>query len=108
LCLLLAVAAVVRDADWVIALSIVTGAVVTVCGVTGARTLPGFVLSALSGPVAGLRGLPWVGRTLGTLSTDGRWGALVRTGVWSVLGLLVFGFLFASADALFADWAGAL
>jgi two-component system, OmpR family, sensor histidine kinase BaeS len=108
ICVLLAGTAVVRDADWIIALSVVTGAVVTVCGVTGARTLPGFALSALSGPLAGLRGLPWLGRTLGALTAGGQWAALVRTAVWSLAGLLVFGLLFASADALFAEWADAI
>jgi two-component system, OmpR family, sensor histidine kinase BaeS len=108
ICVLLAAAPVLRDADWIIALSVVTGAVVTVCGVTGARTLPGFALSALAGPLAGLRGLPWLGRTLGALTAGGQWAALVRTAVWSLAGLLVFGLLFASADALFAEWADAL
>lgn len=108
ICVLLAAMTVLRDADWIIALSVVTGAVVTVCGVTGARTMAGFVLSALSGPVAGLRGLPWLGRTSAVLTGGGNGPALLRTALWSVVGLLVFGLLFASADALFAEWADAL
>ncbi len=108
ICVLLAAVTMLRDADWIIALSIVTGAVVTVCGVTGARTMPGFVLSGISGPLAGLRGLPWLGRTLGALTGGGNAAALLRTAVWSAAGLLVFGLLFASADALFAEWADAL
>ena len=108
ICVLLASVTVLRDADWIIALSIVTGAVVTVCGVTGARTMPGFVLSGISGPLAGLRGLPWLGRTLGALTGGGNAAALLRTAIWSAAGLLVFGLLFASADALFAEWADAL
>ncbi len=108
ICVLLAAVTMLRDADWIIALSIVTGAVVTVCGVTGARTMPGFVLSGISGPLAGLRGLPWLGRTLGALTGGGNAAALLRTAIWSAAGLLVFGLLFASADALFAEWADAL
>ena len=108
ICVLLASVTMLRDADWIIALSIVTGAVVTVCGVTGARTMPGFVLSGISGPLAGLRGLPWLGRTLGALTGGGNAAALLRTAIWSAAGLLVFGLLFASADALFAEWADAL
>jgi hypothetical protein len=104
----LAAVSLVRDADWIIFLSVVTGAIVTVCGVTGARTMPGFALSALSGPLAGLRGLPWLGRSLGAMTGHGNSAALLRTTVWSLVGLLVFGLLFASADALFAEWAGAL
>jgi two-component system sensor histidine kinase BaeS len=59
-------------------------------------------------PGAGLRGLPWLGRTLGTLPGLGQGAALVRTLVWSALGLVVFGALFASADALVAEWFGAV
>jgi signal transduction histidine kinase len=108
ICVLLACVTVVRDADWIIFLSIATGAIVTVCGVTGARTVPGFALSALSGPLAGLRGLPWLGRSLGAMTGHGNAAAILRTAIWSVAGLLIFGLLFASADALFAEWADAL
>ncbi len=108
ICLLLAGVSVLRDADWIIFLSVVTGAIVTVSGVTRAHTMPGFALSALSGPLAGLRGLPWLGRSLGAMTGHGNSAALLRTTVWSLTGLLVFGLLFASADALFAEWAGAL
>ena len=34
--------------------------------------------------------------------------AALRTVVWSLLAVLVFGLLFASADAVFAEWAGAI
>ncbi|MET0525106.1 MAG: DUF4153 domain-containing protein [Nocardioides sp.] len=108
ICVLLASVTMLRDADWIIALSIVTGAAVTVCGVTGARTVPGFVLAGLSGPLSGLRGLPWLGRTLAALTGGGSWPALLRTGIWSAAALLVFGLLFSSADALFAEWVGAV
>ena len=108
ICLLLAGVSVLRDADWIIFLSVVTGAIVTVSGVTRAHTMPGFALSALSGPLAGLRGLPWIGRSLGAMTGHGNSAALLRTTVWSLTGLLVFGLLFASADAMFAEWAGAL
>ncbi|HYG94663.1 MAG TPA: HAMP domain-containing sensor histidine kinase, partial [Nocardioides sp.] len=63
LCVLLAATTMVRDADWVLVLSVLAGAGLCVCGVTRGRTLPGFVLSGISLPLAGLRGLPWLGRT---------------------------------------------
>ena len=69
---------------------------------------PGFVLAGLSWPLASLRGLPWFGRSLRLVGTGGRTPAVVRTIAWSVLGLAVFGALFASADALFAEWVDAL
>nr|WP_246304828.1 DUF4153 domain-containing protein [Nocardioides thalensis] len=108
LCGLLALVPVVRAAEWLTPLSLLAGGTLMVAGVTRGRTLPGFVVAGLSWPLAGLRGLPWLGRTLALLTGLGHGAALLRTVVLSVVGLLVFGLLFASADALFAEWAGAL
>ncbi|THV10069.1 DUF4173 domain-containing protein [Nocardioides caeni] len=108
LCAALAVVPTVRDAEWIAVLSVLAGGLVCVVGVTRGRTLPGFVLSALAWPLAGLRGLPWLGRTLSGLVGLGHGAALLRTVVWSVLGLVVFGLLFASADALLAEWVDAV
>jgi signal transduction histidine kinase len=104
LCVLLAATTVVRDADWIDILCLMAGGALCVCTVTGARTLLGFVISGLAWPLAGLRGLPWLGRTVARLTGLGQGAAVVRTVVWSLLGLLVFGALFASADALVAEW----
>jgi len=108
LCGLLAATTLVRDADWIVVLCLLAGAALCVCGVTRGRTLAAFVLSGISWPLAGLRGMPWLGRTLAVLTGLGQGAALLRTLVWSFLGLLVFGALFASADALLAEWADAL
>ncbi|WP_296601918.1 DUF4153 domain-containing protein [Nocardioides sp.] len=108
LCVLLAATAAVRDADWIVVLCLLAGAVVCVCAIAGGRTLGGFVLAGLAWPLAGLRGLPWLGRTLAVLTGLGRGAALLRTLALSALGLLVFGALFASADALLAEWVDAL
>jgi signal transduction histidine kinase len=104
LCVLLAATTMVRDADWIDVLCLMAGAALCVCTVTGARTPLGFVLSGVAWPLAGLRGLPWLGRTVTRLTGIGRSAAVMRTVVWSLLGLLVFGALFASADALLAQW----
>jgi signal transduction histidine kinase len=104
LCVLLAATTVLRAADWIDVLSLMAGAALCLCTVTGARTPLGFVLSGIAWPLAGLRGLPWLGRTLTRLTGLGHGAAVVRTVVWSLLGLLVFGALFASADALVAQW----
>lgn len=108
LCGLLALVPVVRAAEWLTPLSLLVGGILMVAGLTRGRTLSGFVVAVLSWPLAGLRGLPWLGRTLALLTGLGHGAALLRTLILSVLGLLVFGLLFASADALFAEWAGAL
>jgi two-component system, OmpR family, sensor histidine kinase BaeS len=108
LCILLAGTTVVRDADWIVILCLLAGGAVCVSAVTGGRTLSGFLVSGLAWPLAGLRGLPWLGRTLARLTGIGHGAALLRTAVWSVLGLVVFGALFVSADALLAEWSSAL
>lgn len=108
LCGLLALVPVVRAAEWLTPLSLLAGGTLMVAGVTRGRSLPGFVVAGLSWPLAGLRGLPWLGRTLALLTGLGHGAALLRTVLLSVGGLLVFGLLFASADALFAQWADTL
>ena len=108
LCVLLAATTIIRAADWVVVLCVMAGAALCLCAVTGGRSLPGFVVAGLAWPLAGVRGLPWLGRTLGQSDALGHRAALVRTVVWSALGLVVFGALFASADALLAEWWSAL
>jgi len=104
LCVLLAGTTLLRDADWIVIPCLFAGAALCVCGVTRGRTLAGFVVSGLMWPFAGFRGLPWLGRTLAVLPGLGHGMALVRTVLWSLGGLIVFGALFASADALVAEW----
>jgi signal transduction histidine kinase len=104
LCVLLAATTVVRAADWIDVLCLMAGAVLCLCTVTGARTPLGFVLTGAAWPLAGLRGLPWLGRTITRLTGLGHGAAVLRTVILSLLGLLVFGALFASADALVAQW----
>ena len=92
------------DAWWVQMLGLVAAAAVFLCGVTGARTLPGILLSGMSWPLASVRGLPWFGRSLRIAGTGSRTPALVRTAFWSLLGLGVFGTIFASANPVFGSW----
>jgi signal transduction histidine kinase len=108
LCAALALVPTLRDADWVVVPALLAGGAVCVAGLTHGRTLPAFVLAGLAWPLAGLRGLPLLGRTLGALGSFGNGPAIVRTVLWSVLGLVVFGLLFTSADAVFAEWTDAL
>jgi signal transduction histidine kinase len=108
LCLLLAATVVVRDAEWIVFLCVLAGAALWVIGLVKGRTLPAFVMSGIAWPLAGLRGLPWLGRSLRAVTGLGKGAAAVRTVVWSLLAVIVFGLLFASADAVFAQWAGAV
>ncbi|RNL65392.1 DUF4173 domain-containing protein [Nocardioides marmoriginsengisoli] len=107
LCALLASTVMIRDAEWVVVLCLFAGGAVCVAGLVNGRTLPAFVLAGISWPLAGIRGLPWLGRSLREI-TGARNAAVLRTVVLSVLGLIVFGALFASADALFREWADAV
>jgi hypothetical protein len=84
------------------------GAATCTAGLVHGRSLPAFVLGGLAWPLAGLRGLPWLGRSVQDVAGLGRNAAALRTAAWSLLALVVFGLLFASADAVFAEWAGAL
>ena len=92
------------DAWWIQVLGTVAATAVFLCGVTGARTMPGIVLTGLAWPLASLRGLPWFGRSLRIAGTGSRAPALVRTIAWSLLGLGVFGTIFASANPVFGSW----
>ena len=108
LCLLLAATVVVRDAGWIVVLCLLAGGAVCMAGLVNGRTLPAFVMAGIAWPLAGLRGLPWLGRSLQAVTGLRSSAAALRTVVWSLLAVLVFGLLFASADAVFAKWAGAL
>ncbi len=108
LALLLVLPLTLLDAWWLRPLCIVASAGVFLCGVTGARTMPGIVLTGLSWPLASLRGLPWFGRSLRIAGTGSRAPAVVRTTVWSLLGLAVFGTIFATANPVFGSWVDGL
>ncbi|MEU0090975.1 DUF4153 domain-containing protein [Kribbella sp. NPDC006257] len=108
LCVLLAAVTAVRDAEWIAILCVLAGIAVCMAALVNGRTVPAFVLAGISWPLAALRGLPWLGRSLQAVTGLKSSAAAVRTIVLSALGVLVFGLLFASADAVFAKWAGAI
>ncbi len=108
LSVLLLMPLVLRDNPGIVALCAVASAAVFLIGATGASTLPGFVVTGMAWPLSALRGLPWLGRSLRVVGGTGRSSAVARTVAWSAVGLVVFGALFASADALFASWVDVL
>ncbi len=107
-CTVLCLPVLLLDADWIATLCWLAGGALALVGVTRGRSAPSFVLAWVGWPLASLRGLPWLGRTLQGLAGRGIGPALLRTMVWSVLAVVVFGLLFASADALVASWLDAL
>jgi hypothetical protein len=98
---------VLRDAEWIGVLGLLASALLTTSALANARSAVGMMLGAIAWPFAGLRGLPWLGRTLRALGGGNSSAAVVRTAVLSVLGVLVFGVLFASGDAIFGTWVDA-
>ncbi len=97
-----------RDAAWLGVLGLLVAAVLTTAALTAGTTVPGMVLGALAWPLSGVRGLPWLGRTLRSFGAGANAAAVTRTILLSVLGVLVFGLLFATGDALFGHWVSAV
>ncbi|MER6997434.1 DUF4173 domain-containing protein [Streptomyces sp. NPDC000410] len=106
---LLAVPAL-RDAGWPTFLAVASALALGSLALHGGRTWPGVVLGSVgvlealgTGPVWGWRGL----RERASAS-DGRWAPMVRTIAVAAALVIVFGALFAGADAAFADLLGEL
>ncbi|GAA2095865.1 DUF4173 domain-containing protein [Microlunatus panaciterrae] len=95
---------VLRDAGWVVALCLLAAFVVAAGALVQSQSVTGMVVGALAVPMAWLRGLPWLRRCFATLPNSARAWSLVRTAVISLGLLMIFGALFSSADALFAQW----
>ncbi|WP_329105960.1 DUF4173 domain-containing protein [Micromonospora sp. NBC_01699] len=95
----------VRAAGWLFVLCLFTAGLTACLAVADGRTLPGLFFSIGITPAAVLRALPWARRGLRQADRAGR-SSLSRgfaTAAASVALLVVFGALFASADAHFAD-----
>jgi two-component system, OmpR family, sensor histidine kinase BaeS len=89
-----------------VVLCLMAGGAVCMAGLVNGRTVPAFVAAGVAWPLAGLRGLPWLGRSAQAVKGLRTSAAALRTVLWSLLGVVVFGLLFASADAVFAEWVG--
>lgn len=104
LAMVLVVAVAVRDAPWLVALSVLGAALLAAVAASGAVTAGAVLLSPVTAGLAALRAVPWVTRGLGALAgaRRNRWGAVVRSALVTVVLLAVFTALFAGADAVFA------
>lgn len=112
LCVALGLVPAFRAAEWLSVLSVLVAGGLVTTALVDARSVGGMVLGALSWPLSGLRGLPWLGRTVRAATSRGRGGAsalvVARTVLLGVLAVVVFGALFASADAVFGRWVSRL
>lgn len=94
---------VVRSAGWLCTLALFGAVVSATLAVTGGRRLGELAFAVIAIPVAGVRGLRWVGRGIGRVRrTEQRTGRLVAAVLVGVGLVVVFGALFAGADAGFA------
>ncbi|MEU0547250.1 DUF4173 domain-containing protein [Micromonospora sp. NPDC005979] len=95
-----------RAAGWLFALCLLAAVVTGTLAVTGGRSPLGMLLAATLPPAATVRALPWAVRGLRDTRPAGSGIAVGRvlTSVAISAGLLtLFGLLFSSADAVFAD-----
>ena len=104
----LALVPTLRAAEWLVVLALMMGALLTTAALTQGRSVLGLVAGAVAWPLAGLRGMGWLGRTVRSLGGSSHSTAVLRTAVLSTLGVIVFGALFASGDAIFATWVSAV
>ncbi|GAB3876368.1 DUF4153 domain-containing protein [Terrabacter terrigena] len=107
-CTGLASLSVLRSTEWLMVLAVLLGLVLTTTALTDARALVSMVAGAASWPLAALRGLPLLGRSVGATSRVSIVWPIVRTAAISLVALVVFGGLFASGDAIFGSWASAI
>ena len=97
-----------RAAEWLTPLSILVGGLLIVLAIVPVSSVSALMSAVAAWPLAALRGLPWLGRSLSRRGQAHRWWAIVRTVLLSVLAVVVFGALFASADAVFGHWVDVL
>ncbi|MGW7452291.1 DUF4153 domain-containing protein [Streptomyces sp. NPDC054787] len=109
-CLALLAVPALRDSAWPSTLAILSAVLLGALALHGSRTWPGVLLSPLGFFDSAVSGLAWalVGlRSRGGVSKE-RWLPVAKAGVVAVVLLVLFGALFASADAAFADLLGGL
>ena len=95
---------VLLDAEWIVALCLLAGMASMVAGLTRGRRLAEFVVAGFAWPLSALRGQPWLARSVRGVLGSGRAPRVLLTALWSAGAVLVFGLLFASADAVVAEW----
>ncbi len=95
---------VLLDAEWIAVLCLLAGTASLVAGVTRGRRVAEFVVAGFAWPLSVLRGQPWLARSLRGVLGGGRAPKVLLTVVYSAAAVLVFGLLFASADAVVEGW----
>ena len=104
----LGLATVLRAAEWLAVISVLLGGVVAATVLTRATKVSGILAAVAAWPLSAVRGLPLLGSTLSATSRHGLLWPVLRTVALSLVALVLFGGLFASADAIFGTWASAV
>lgn len=104
----LATFTVLRAAEWLTILAILAIALLGSTALTGSRGFLSMLGGVAAWPLAALRGLPLLGRTVAAMSRLSIVWPVIRTVAISLVVLVVFGGLFASGDAVFGTWADAV
>ncbi|RAO14647.1 hypothetical protein MED15_04298 [Micromonospora noduli] len=100
-----------RAAGWLFALCLVAAVGAGTLAVTGGRSPFGMLVAVTLPPAATVRALPWAVRGVRTNRSAGSgigFGRIVTSLVVSAVLLTLFGLLFSSADAVFANLVGGL
>ncbi|MCX5176379.1 DUF4173 domain-containing protein [Streptomyces virginiae] len=109
-CIALLAVPALRDSAWPATLAILSAVLLGALALHGSRTWPGVLLSPLGFLDAAVSGVAWL--LTGLRSRGGgnkdRWLPVAKATVVAAVLLLLFGALFASADAAFADLLGDL
>ncbi len=108
LALPLGLTTVLRDDPAMTFVAVAVAGVLAAVACTDARTVTGMAASVIAWPLSALRGLPLLDRTIRVVARQGRAWSVLRTGAVSLVLLLVFGGLLASADAVLGSWAATL
>ncbi|MFF8261916.1 DUF4173 domain-containing protein [Streptomyces virginiae] len=109
-CLALLVVPALRDSAWPATLAILAAVLLGALALHGSRTWPGVFLSPLGFVDSTVSGIAWMLKGLrsrGGIGKD-RWLPVAKAAAVAVALLVLFGALFASADAAFADLLGGL
>jgi hypothetical protein len=104
-CALLAVGAV-RSAGWLFTLCVLAAGVVGTIALVGGRSWTGLLMGVFAPALAQVRTVGWTFRGMRHASESDRsaqTGRMIAVGAVTLALLIVFGGLFASADAVFAD-----
>ncbi|WP_405700608.1 DUF4153 domain-containing protein [Streptomyces sp. NBC_00069] len=105
-CVALLAVPALRDAGWPSTLALLAAVLLGALALHGSRTWPGVLLSPLGFVDATVLGIRWAWsglRSRGSGVDRSRWLPVAKAALVAVVLLVLFGALFASADAAFAD-----